>query len=117
MWNVRIDVEDYTGALGVLPEDAQKYYVTIDNTLDDSQRTFIAVLQLRTWDRTPGPCLYAGNRQAGPTGDVPADQDPNGSVIEGVYKDYIITSDYGTDCQFCGQFDDSKCQGTDSGAV
>ena len=111
MWNVPFEVTEYTGELGNLPAEDPKYYVTVDNTLPGSSasRSFISVLQERSWDRTPGPCLYAGNRQAGPTGDVSVNQLPNDSVIEGEYTDYAVSSDYGSDCLFCGQFDDTRC--------
>ena len=111
MWNVPFEVVPYTGALGFLDPTDSAYYITVDNILPNTSptRTFLAVLQIRSWDRTRGPCLYAGNRQAGPTGDIPEDQLPNDSVIEGEYRDYIVSGEYATDCFYCGQFDESRC--------
>ena len=111
MFNVPFTVVDYGGLLDSLDPSTNHYYVTVGNTLEDSasSRTFVASLQLRSWDRTAGPCLYAGNRQSGPTGDIPEDQRPNDSVIEGEYTQYAVDGDFGSDCMFCGQFDESKC--------
>ena len=64
---------------------------------------------MRVWDRTRKPCLYSGNRQGGPIGDIPVDESPNGSVIEGDYMDYIVTSIFANDCKFCNQFDEDRC--------
>ena len=115
MWNVQISVSDYTGDLGVLDPNDAIYYINIPNTRSIEpttrrSRTFVAVLQKRSWDRSRGPCLYAGNRQAGPTGDIPEDILPNDPVIEGEYKDYIVSGKYSADCVFCTEFDESRCE-------
>ena len=39
-----------------------------------------------TWEFESKKCLYVGNRQGGPIGEV---EDPNDSVIEGSYQDYV----------------------------
>lgn len=113
MWNVPITISNYTGELGFLDPNDDVYYVHVPNTMlvdtNPAQRSFVAVLQKRSWDRSRGPCLYAGNRQAGPTGDIPEDILPNGSVIEGEYKDYIVSESFAADCVFCGRFDKSRC--------
>ena len=104
MFNVRFDVRNYTGELGFLDPSERHFYVTLANTGTETTRTFVASLQPRVWDRTAGYCLYAGNRQSGPTGDIPENESPNDSVIEGEYSDYIVSADFATDCLFCGLF-------------
>ena len=50
-------------------------------------------------------CLYAGNRQGGTIQEV---EDPNDSVIEGIYTDYIMNDEFTTDFKF-SHFDESIC--------
>ena len=58
------------------------YSVTVDPP-QAAARTFVADLIGLTWDKTPKPCLYAGNSQGGgPVGN---------SVIEGKYFEYEVT--------------------------
>jgi hypothetical protein len=106
MFNVPFSVRTYTGELGFLDGNERHFYMTVGNTLGGVPltRTFVASLQPRIWDRTAGYCLYAGNRQSGPTGDVDDDDSPNDSVIEGVYTDYIVSADFATDCIYCGLY-------------
>jgi hypothetical protein len=106
MWNIPFSVAEYTGDRGFLDPNDPAFYMTIPNTFPDptTVRTFVAVLQDRSWERTRVPCLYAGNRQAGPIGDIPEDEVPNESVIEGEYTDYIVTSEYASDCIYCRMF-------------
>ena len=88
MFNVPFTVADYEGPLDSLDPSTNNYYATVGNTLEDSapSRTFVASLQLRSWDMTAAACLYAGNRQSGPTEiSLSIYQKPNDSVIEGEY--------------------------------
>ena len=103
MFNVPFSMRDYTGEIGFLDPNERHFYVNVSNTLGGS-RTFIATLQPRSWDRTAGYCLYAGNRQSGPTMDIPEDESPNDSVIEGEYTDYIVSGEFANDCLFCKKF-------------
>ena len=50
-----------------------------------------------SWEFEAKQCLYVGNNQGGPIAEV---VDPNDSVIEGVYKDYIIADSFGTDFKY-----------------
>ena len=111
MWNIPFAIAEYTGDRGFLDPNDPAFYMTINNTYPDSstERTFVAVLQDRSWERTRVPCLYAGNRQAGPIGDIPEDEVPNESVIEGEYTDYIVTSEYASDCTYCKMFSQDMC--------
>ena len=107
-WNVPITVADYTGRLGSLDPGDRTFYLTISPPSGNT-RTFVGVLQERSWDKTRVPCIYVGNRQAGPIGDIPEDEVPNDSVIEGQYLSYIVSSKYANDCVFCQQFNSTMC--------
>ena len=111
MWNIPFFVSEYTGDRGTLEPNDPVFYVTIPITFPDNStvRTFVAVLQDRSWERTRAQCLYAGNRQAGPIGDIPEDEFPNESVIEGDYTDYIVASEYTSDCTYCRIFSQESC--------
>ena len=72
-------------------------------------RVFTGFFYPLTWDFKEGPCLYVGNRQAGPIAEV---DDPNDSVIEGTYSDYLVAGAFVTDFEF-GLFNEDQC-GTDN---
>lgn len=107
-WNTPINVTMYTGDRGYIDPNDRAYYLSITSS-SSVTRTFVGVLQERTWDKTRTPCIYAGNRQAGPIGDIPEDEVPNDSVIEGTYEDYIVSTPFGNDCSFCNLFDATRC--------
>lgn len=69
-------------------------------------RTFIGFLEDVTWDFTPQQCLYVGNAQGGPINEA-ADGEPNDSLIEGDYTQYIMDSSY--DVGFTYQHFNSQC--------
>ena len=62
------------------------YVVTVEPE-DAPARSFLGHFYHLKWDKTREPCLYVGNAQGGPSYEVP---DPNDSVIEGRYRDYIF---------------------------
>ena len=53
------------------------------------------------------PCLYVGNSQAGKLGE---EVEPNDSVIEGSYQDYIVDSVFSPSFRFA-QIDENNCMG------
>ena len=108
-WNVPVVAEKYEDDYGSgSGQDVNDYYtVTVSHPSSD-QRKFVAEYGTYTWTYAQTPCLYAGNRQAGPLREI---QDgPNDSVIEGFYKDYIATSLFATDYKY-NVFDNTKCRG------
>ena len=58
-----------------------------------------------TWEFEKRPCLYVGNSQAGPLGEI---VDPNDSVIEGTYQNYQVNSMFSSDFAF-SHFDETQC--------
>ena len=72
-----------------------------------SARSFLGEFYHLTWDKSRKPCLYVGTSQGGPTYDV---EDPNDSVIEGDYRDYIIDNGdlFETAYKYV-QFDEGRC--------
>ena len=104
-WNVPIQLSPFTGTRRdgtAVPDD---YIVTVERA-GSPQREFVGHLGRRTWDRSLVPCLYSGNRQAGPIYEV---TDPNDPVIEGNYRSYRVPSAFDeTGYQF-GRFEESQC--------
>ena len=95
-WNIPITVEEYTGAI-VYPEFASETFYTVNVKPPSSpMRSFVGYIHDVTWEWKRKHCLYVGDRQGGPAGEVLNDD----SVIEGTYRDYIIDTAYGTDYKF-----------------
>ena len=78
--------------------------MTVSHPLS-SPRSFTGVLYDLTWEFESKQCLYVGNRQGGPIGEV---DDENDSVIEGSYQDYRTGGPFDTDFVY-SHFDKSKC--------
>ena len=70
---------------------------------DSAPRSFLGNNFPQTWDNTVEPCLYVGNSQGGPSGEVP---DLTGSVIEGRYTEYMVNDMFATDFKY------SRIEGT-----
>ena len=73
-WNIPVTVVPYSGEQA-LPE----HFVVTVSPPNRPARRFIAVRFSHNWDNSPGPCMYVGNSQGAPSGEV---TDPNDSVIE-----------------------------------
>ena len=58
-----------------------------------------------TWELERRPCYFVGSGQAGPLAEV---SEPNDSVIEGVYSDYIIESLFATSYTY-SHFLEGRC--------
>ena len=72
-----------------------------------SERFFIAFtpfFYIQTWDNRKR-CLYAGNQNGGTVYEVVDDHD---TLIEGVYKQYIMESAFSTEFEF-SQFNETQC--------
>lgn len=82
------------------------YIVTLSPPSSQPRR-FIARRHSSTWDNRQLPCYYAGSSQGGPLGEI---ESPHlrDSVIEGSYRDYILSGLFETQFQFT-RFDTSEC--------
>lgn len=100
-WNVPVELQQYNGSV---PDDLN-YYVVKVTPADGDVREFVGHLYDVSWDFTPIPCIYAGNRNAGPVYEF---DDPNDSVIEGNYTEYEVNSLFDTQFTY-RQFEDSRC--------
>ena len=81
-----MEITPYLGLFDGKLNHEGAYNVTLTQQ-DGSMRSFVAHFDEQRWDRTKKPCLYAGNRQAGPAAEVKND----GTVIEGEYQDYEVS--------------------------
>ena len=78
------------------------YRVTVDPPEAAAARTFVADLIGCTWDKTPKPCLYAGNSQGGgPVGS---------SVIESKYFEYKVTDGIFGSKFTCNRLETRTCE-------
>jgi len=100
-----VNIGPFTGAVlgGAAPGD--RFVVNI-TTVEGKQRSFTGWLYDLTWDHSEGPCLYVGNRQSGPIGEV---LNPNDPIIESLYSNYRVTGAFDEGEYQFGMFDDSKC--------
>ena len=107
-WNIPVTVVPYSGEQA-LPEDydASMVFVVTVSPPNRPARQFIAERFSRNWDNSPGPCMYVGNSQGGPSGEV---TDPNDSVIEPTYRSYRVDSLHNTRFTF-NQFREGVCPG------
>ena len=69
------------------------------------ERQFVGIKSSVTWEFEERDCLYVGNSQAGPLGEI---VDPNDSVIEGTYDSYEVDSLFSPDYGF-SRFDEENC--------
>ncbi len=100
-WNRDVELENFTGTLNpnYPPLNQVRYTLNVNN------RTFTGILFDLTWEFKPDPCILAGNRQAGPIGEV---LEPNEPVIEGNFREYKIGSLFGTAFTY-GRFNEDMC--------
>ena len=59
-------------------------------------RSFLANYYSLVWDRSSKPCLYAGSSQGGSLTNV----EPNDPVIEGNYREYEVSSLFGSSFKY-----------------
>lgn len=99
-------IQRYNGS-AALPEDYNRdmvFVVTVTPPSGHSRR-FIGERFARNWDNSAGPCIYVGNAQGGPSGEL---EDPNDSVIEPSYTSYRLSGLHHTEFAF-KQFRDEMC--------
>ena len=94
---------------GNLPEGAntERYYVVTVQPTSSPARSFLGEFYHLKWDKTREPCLYVGNAQGGPSAEV---EEPDDSIIEGNYRDYIIKSEDLFDTVYTySRFNENRC--------
>ena len=62
-------------------------------------RSFVGLKNGVTWEMERRPCYFVGNGQGGKLSKEEI-ADPNDSVIEGRYTDYIVESTFATDYKY-----------------
>ena len=102
-WNVPVELSEYTG--GDEPNDGLKYYTVQVTPSSGNVRRFVGHLYSVSWEFTPIPCVYAGNRNAGPVAEF---NNPNDPVIQGNYTEYEVNDLFSTEFEY-EQFDESRC--------
>ena len=90
-WNIPVTVEEFTGEFG--DEQRDNDYIIIVRYPGTPPRSFVGIESSVTSELERRPCYFVGSEQAGPLVEV---SEPNNSVIEGVYRDYIIESLFAT---------------------
>ena len=113
-WNIPVSVTPFTGQLRS-GEQAQGRFILNLTTPGSAPRSFTGWLYELTWEFEQGPCLYVGNRQAGPIYEVP---EPNGPVIAELYTEYAVDSAFSEENYSFGMFDENRCsQGSGGGEI
>ena len=102
-WNVPVTVEEFAGQFGGEQRD-DDYVITV-RYLGTPPRSFVGIYHPVTWELEKRPCYFVGSGQAGPVAEV---SDPNDSVIEGVYSDYIVESLFTTSYTY-SHFLEDRC--------
>ena len=105
-WNVPLSVEPFTGVDRHGNPVPQRYVINITSTFSNDMRSYTGWLYDFAWSFEEGPCLYVGNRQAGPTYDV---KSPNDPIIEGRYFEYIVPDLFNEDNYVYGLFAQDDC--------
>ena len=82
----------------------ERYVINLST--NEKERSFTGWYYDLTWEFQDGPCLYAGNRQAGPIYEI---QEPNDPVIEGRYNEYMVDSAFSEDKYSFGLFNENGC--------
>ena len=107
-WNVPVDIAPFSGTLRDGRPGTDRYVVNITTRggTDTQTRSYTGWLFNLTWLFEPGPCLYVGNRQAGPIYEV---RNPNDNVIEETYKEYRVSSAFSEEGYEFGIFMEERC--------
>ena len=95
-WNIPVNITSYTGPYGdgTAVASDRIYSVTVAYP-NATERTFIADYGKKDW-LDGRPCLYAGNHNGGPIGEVK----DSGSVIQGKYSNYEVADLFATNYTF-----------------
>ena len=114
-WNVPVNLEPYTGLdRNGMPVN-NRYQINVPSrSLPNTDRSFTGIFYEFNWSHERKPCLYAGNRQAGPIYEIPSPNDP---VIEGNYRDYKVPGAFEEEGYKYGLFDSDRCESDASGSL
>ena len=80
-----------------MPYSGDEYYTVYVDHPKSEPRHFTGLRYPMSWEFESKECLYVGNKQGGPISEV---DDPNDSVIEGDYQDYITADSFETDFKY-----------------
>lgn len=105
-WNIPVDINHFTGLDRNDNPAPDRYVVNITSSFTGENRHYTGRLYELTWSFDNGPCLYVGNRQAGPSYQV---RDPNDPVIEGDYVKYSVPDMFSEDGFMFGLFQEDNC--------
>ena len=108
-WNIPVTYTRYNGTDLPAGTDPSRVYVVRVAPESSPARSFLGHIYHLKWDKSREPCLYVGNAQGGPSFEVP---DPNDSVIEGRYRDYILQGGDGNLFETSytySQFEENRC--------
>ena len=84
-----------------------RYVINITSPLTGEGRSYTGWLYDLTWSFDKAPCLYVGNRQAGPIYQV---KEPNDPIIEGSYLHYMVPGLFSEEDYVYGLFGEDNCQ-------
>ena len=94
-WNVPVDITNEGIKLRQRHDkEVDKFRVITFTQSDGNVRNVPAKLQSRTWSSSQvSPCLYAGDSEGGHLFEV---EEPNDSLLEGSYEDYVMAALFST---------------------
>eukprot|EP00731_Ephydatia_muelleri_P017035 Em0010g133a len=94
-WGVQASVTKYNGSYSVAPYPGSAYYILTMQSGGKSRSVLSSVYKF-TWERLGGPCLYAGDGEAGwmVGGNLSND------LIDGQPDDYIVSSAFETNFKY-----------------
>ena len=100
-------VEPFTGLDRFGNPVPERYVINITSSLSGEERSYTGWLYDLTWSFEEGPCLYVGNRQAGPIYEV---KDPNDPIIEGRYSEYLVKDLFSEEDFMYTLFKEENCE-------
>ena len=106
-WNVPVGIEQFTGVDRNDNPVLDRYVINITSPFTGEERSYTGRLYDLTWSFEKDPCLYVGNRQAGPIYKV---KDPNDPIIEGSYLQYMVPDLFNEGEFVYGLFGEDSCQ-------
>lgn len=112
-WNIDVALEKLNETFdavlkqneGALPH----YIIHLRPPAPAQARSFVGEMFTKKWDSTPEPCIYVGSNQAG-TGR--SDLLPLGTIVEGIYSDYIVKGAFDYNYLFT-RFESESCSNPD----
>lgn len=103
-WNTPASISPFDGRLRDGRPITNRYLVNI--TQAGQSRGLIGIYYPQNWQGDAQPCMYVGDRQAGPNYSI-ADYD--GGVVEGTFDDYEVQGPLTEGNYKFGLFEKDKC--------